>query len=242
MTNHKAIAKSPVRMKLRSDFIDITPLVSSRLGVFPGDRSFRQDISMDFKNDDHLLLSSIETTLHIGAHADGPNHYIPDGQAIADRDLGIYMGRCLVLHAKAPKGARIEREHLHEKWADTKKWGASRILVRTDSFPDPEKWNSDFSSLSPQLISDWAESGVCLVGIDTPSIDPEDSKLLESHQVVAQYDLAILEGVVLSHVREGYYTLVALPLRLEGADAAPVRAVLFKDSTLLEMAEVEAPI
>jgi arylformamidase len=68
------------------------------------------------------------------------------------------------------------------------------------------------------------------VGIDTPSIDPADSKDLPSHAMVAAHDLAILEGVVLDHVEDGVYTLVALPLRLEGADASPVRAVLVEDS------------
>ena len=75
-----------------------------------------------------------------------------------------------------------------------------------------------------------AAQGVRLVGIDTPSIDPEDSKELPSHQAVARHDLGILEGVVLSQVPDGVYTLIALPLRIEGADASPVRAVLVEKS------------
>jgi arylformamidase len=210
-------------------FIDITPLISSRLSVFPGDVSFQRDVSMDFKKGDHLTLSSIRTTLHLGAHADGPNHYSATGEGIGSRDLGLYMGRCLVVRAHAAPGARVERSHLSKAWRDKT---AERILVRTDSFPDPDKWNSDFCSLSPTLISDWAISGVKLVGIDTPSIDPEDSKTLDSHQVVARFNLAILEGLVLTEVPEGYYSLLALPLKFEGADASPVRAVLFQDDQL----------
>ena len=65
-----------------------------------------------------------------------------------------------------------------------------------------------------------------LVGIDTPSIDPERDKDLLSHQAVFQNDMAVLEGIVLDSVPDGVYTLIALPLKLRGADASPVRAVL----------------
>jgi arylformamidase len=69
---------------------------------------------------------------------------------------------------------------------------------------------------------------VKLIGLDTPSVDPADDKELHSHSAIAARDMAILEGVVLDHVAPGTYTLIALPLPLEGADASPVRAVLLK--------------
>jgi arylformamidase len=69
---------------------------------------------------------------------------------------------------------------------------------------------------------------VKLVGIDTPSIDLAEDKVLESHQAVFSHDMAILEGIVLGHVSEGIYQLIALPLKIEGADATPVRAILLK--------------
>ena len=74
-----------------------------------------------------------------------------------------------------------------------------------------------------------ASQGVVLVGIDTPSIDLSQDKLLESHQAVARNDMAILEGIVLDGVAPGNYTLIALPLKIEGADASPVRAVLLDE-------------
>lgn len=108
---------------------------------------------------------------------------------------------------------------------------APRVLFKTGSYPDPTHFNTDFCSLSPELIEELALNGVCLVGIDTPSIDPAESKDLPSHAMVAAHDLAILEGVVLDHVADGVYTLVALPLRIEGADASPVRAVLLDEDS-----------
>ncbi|MEK7691029.1 MAG: cyclase family protein, partial [Bdellovibrionota bacterium] len=103
---------------------------------------------------------------------------------------------------------------------------APRVLIRTGSFPDPEKWNSDFWSLSPELVDFLAGQGVRLVGIDTPSIDPEADSELLSHAAVYRHGLAVLEGLVLTKVPDGIYELIALPLRLEGCEASPVRAVL----------------
>lgn len=205
-------------------YYDITPTVSPRMAVFPGDCRYSRDEIMDFAKGHHLKLSNIKTTLHIGAHADAPNHYHPDGAGIDARPLDYYLGPCQVVHVKIPRGARISPEHL-----DGKKISAERVLFFTGSFPDPEKWNSDFNSLSPELIGFLAGRGVKLVGIDTPSIDPEDSKALESHHAVYENDLAVLEGIVLHGVPEGMYQLIALPLKLEGADASPVRAILVKN-------------
>ena len=106
---------------------------------------------------------------------------------------------------------------------------APRVLLRTGTFPDPDAWNADFAALSPELVAWLHERGVRLVGLDTPSVDPQDDRLLESHTAIAARDMAILEGVVLDHVPPGVYTLIALPLKLAGADASPVRAVLVDD-------------
>ncbi len=202
-------------------YFDITPPVSPRLAVFPGDVPYSQDVSMAFERGDHLMLSSITTTLHIGAHADAPNHYHADGAAIAERSLEPYLGPCQVLHVACADGARIRVEDLGATAIE-----APRVLFRTDSFPDPERWRDGFNSLSPELIEHLVARGVRLVGIDTPSVDPHDSKDLPSHQALYRHDLSVLEGIVLSAVEPGLYTLIALPLRLAGADASPVRAIL----------------
>ncbi len=217
-------------------YIDISPKVSERLSVYPGDVPYSRDIALDFKNGDHLVLSSIRTTVHVGAHTDAPNHYSKDGVGIDQRDLSYYMGPCLVLDARrTPQGLRVRREFFNEKWKNTPTWPVPRILVRTDSFLERENWRTDYCSLDPVLIDEWARAGVRLVGIDTPSIDPDDSKDLPSHAMVARHDMAILEGVDLSQVEEGLYTLIALPLRLEDADASPVRAILLKDVEPLKL-------
>jgi arylformamidase len=108
---------------------------------------------------------------------------------------------------------------------------APRVLFATGTFPDPEQFNTDFAALSPELVEHLNGLGVKLVGIDTPSVDPFDSKELPAHRTFLKHDMAILEGLVLAGVPAGVYEVIALPLRLVGFDASPVRAVLRGPST-----------
>ncbi len=175
---------------------------------------------MDMQSGDNLTLSTIRSTVHLGAHTDAPNHYAKDGAGIAARDLDYYYGLCQVLSVDLPRGERIMPHHIRGRIT------AQRVLLHTGSFPDPEQFNTDFNALSPELVAMLYQQGVRLIGIDTPSIDPFDDKALLSHNAVAERDMAVLEGIVLEDVPLGEYTLVALPLKLEGCDASPVRAVL----------------
>lgn len=202
-------------------------MISSRLGVFPGDQPFTRKLALDFDQGHHLRLSGIQTTLHIGAHADSSGHYHKDGKGIEARDVAVYLGRAQVVHVKSGTG-RIQKQDLPDL-----KILAPRVLFSTGSFPNPEKWNSDFRSFAPEFLTWLAEQGVKLVGIDTPSVDPEDSKSLESHQVLFHRNIAVLEGLILSHVPDGVYTLIAPPLPIEGADASPVRALLHPNPDLI---------
>ena len=169
---------------------------------------------------DHLTLSSITTTLHLGAHADAPNHYEVHGSGIHSRSLNLYVGPCTVIDFDCSRGMQINIEELPEDLP------TPRILFKTESFPDPNMWTDEFSYFSAEFITKFAHRGGVLLGIDTPSIDAADSKDLPAHNAVSQHDLAVLEGLVLNHVEPGNYNLIALPLRLAGADASPVRAVL----------------
>jgi len=201
--------------------IDISPIVDESIHVWPGDTPFVQTVNADMRAGANLTLSDIRTSVHVGAHADAPSHYVTEGIDIASRRLEYYIGRCVVLHIRVRRGERITPEHLNGKVVS-----APRVLLRTGTFPNPRNWNNDFASLSPALVDDFYQHGVMLIGIDTPSVDPFDSKALEAHQAFARNDMAMLEGLVLDHVEEGEYELIAPPLRLRGADASPVRAVL----------------
>ena len=203
--------------------IDISPTISPRTAVWTGDTPFSQKFLCRFDQGANLDLSTITTTVHVGAHADAPSHYRAGGVTIESRDLSYYYGMCQVITVSTVQGERVYPQDLHAEIQ------APRILLRTNSFPDPENFTLDFCSLSPELIRFAAEKGVILAGLDTPSVDPYFSKELEAHNAIADYDMAILEGVVLKEVEDGIYTLIALPLKIEGSDAAPVRAVLVVD-------------
>ncbi len=203
------------------EIIDISPSLHEGTPVFPGDQGFFRKVLLDFPKGDHLALSSIETTVHIGAHADAPSHYHRDGMPIDQRDLGLYVGACQVLDVRHVGPRRILLSDV-----DLAAIKTPRILFRTLSFRHQEPFQVAFTSLSPALIEALADHGVRLVGLDTPSVDPSDSKELDSHQSLYQRDMAVLEGLDLDHVQAGSYTLIALPLKLRGADASPVRAVL----------------
>ena len=203
---------------------DITPMVSSRLGVWPGDTPPSREVLLDLAKGDTVTLSTLTATVHLGAHADAPSHYGAAAPAIEHRSLDYYLGPCQVMHVSVARGARVAIADL------TGPIHAPRLLLATGTFPDPDRWNGDFAALAPALVEALAGQGVRLVGIDTPSVDLMESKDLLSHQAFLRHDLAILEGLVLRDVPDGIYELIALPLRLEGFDASPVRAVLRSQS------------
>lgn len=204
-----------------SRMIDISPTISPRTAVWTGDTPFTQAFLCRFDQGANLDLSTITTTVHIGAHTDAPSHYHPDGQTMEERPLDLYYGSCQIISVDVPRGERIQPEHLNG--LEIK---AERVLFHTRSFSDPNHFTTDFNSLSPELIDHCAARGVRLIGLDTPSVDPYSSKALESHNAIARHDMAVLEGVVLTDVPDGVYTLIALPLKIQGSDASPVRAVL----------------
>jgi arylformamidase len=203
-----------------SRFIDISPRISPRIDVWPGDVPYKSHKSARLADGGGIDLGSLHTTYHVGAHTDAPQHYRLGGRDAAQLPLDPYHGECQVVEVKARRGMRFGRKDLKQEPT------APRILFKTGTFPDPEAWNNDFAAPEPALIEELGRAGVLLVGFDTPSTDLFDSKGLPAHQALFAHGMMNLEGLVLSHVKPGLYTLIALPLPLEDADASPVRAVL----------------
>jgi arylformamidase len=207
---------------------DITPLASPRLAVWPGDTLLSRTVLLEVGKPaseagsvvSNITLSTLRATVHLGAHADAPSHYGAGAPAIHERPLDYYLGPCEVVHVPAARRSRITPAQLPGPVR------AERVLLATGTYPDPESFNTDFAALAPELIDFLHERGVKLVGLDTPSVDLFESKDLPSHQACLRHDMAVLEGLVLRGVPEGLYELIALPLRLEGFDASPVRAIL----------------
>jgi arylformamidase len=200
---------------------DISPAIGPGSPVFPGDTPFA--LRWTWTLDAHSPVNVGELTLspHTGAHTDAPLHYDPAGSAMADVALDAYLGTCRVLHAIGV-GPQVEPEHLRGHLAGT----PPRVLVRTARAAVVDRWDPGFTAMAPATIDLLHAHGVRLIGVDTPSLDAADSKTLDAHQRVRAHGMAILEGIVLDAVAPGDYELIALPLKLAGADASPVRAVL----------------
>lgn len=203
--------------------IDISPAITPDLGVWPGDTRFSREVLCDLAKGDTITLSTIRTTTHLGAHADGPNHYGIDAPGVGERSLARYLGPCHVIEACIARAARVTPADIIGGIGGIRH---PRVLIRTRTFPDARAWNSDFAALSVELVDALASRGVMTIGIDTPSVDLQDSKDLPAHKAILGHDMAILEGLDLSDITPGEYELIALPLKMPGVDASPVRAVL----------------
>lgn len=200
---------------------DISPPVAPGTPVFPGDTPYEQHWSATLAPGCPVNVSRITLSPHVGAHADAPLHYDPLGASIGTVDLEPYLGPCRVIHAIG-RGPLVQWVHLQHAARGL----PARVLVRTYERMPVDRWDGELAAYAPETIEKLAALGVKLVGIDTASIDPAESKTLDSHQVIRKLGLRVLENLVLDDVPEGDYELIALPLKLMTADASPVRAVL----------------
>lgn len=208
---------------------DITPPISPALAVWPGDTPPSRQVLCDMKDGANITLSTLHATVHLGAHADGPNHYGKDAPAIDQRSLDYYIGPCRVVSVPTSRNTRVSIEAFDaalEQLSLPIGTLPPRVLIATGTYPDPNHFNEDFAGLEPSLIDTLSARGVRLIGTDAPSVDLFTSKDLPAHNRFLANDMAILEGLVLKDVPEGDYELIALPLKLVGFDGSPVRAIL----------------
>ena len=199
---------------------DLSPSVAPGFPVFPGDTAFATRWTWTLGPDCPVNVSEVTLSPHTGSHADAPLHYDARGASIGEMALELYLGPCRVIHAIGV-GPLVHERHLATHLTDA----PQRVLLRTYA-RSPAGWDPAFTAVAPAAIDLLHTRGVRLVGIDTPSLDPERSKTLDSHQRVRALGMAVLEGLVLDAVPAGDYELIALPLKWRGLDASPVRAVL----------------
>jgi arylformamidase len=171
---------------------DISPPVHEHAPVFPGDTPYRQRWQATIGGDCPVNVSAIELSPHVGAHADAPLHYDPAGATVGTLSLAPYLGHCRVIHA-IDCGPLIEWRHLEHAIADL----PARVLVRTYAKVPLERFDDALTGYAAATIERLAGLGVTLVGIDTASIDPANSKALPSHQAVRRLGLRVLENLVL---------------------------------------------
>lgn len=199
---------------------DISPTISAGIPVWPGDTPFEASPTWEIRDGCPVHVSRMTMTTHLGAHTDAPSHYDPAGRSIDAVELTPYLGPCRVIHCIGVKTVRPEDVEARLDGVPP------RVLLRTYASAPRQVWDPAFPAIAPETIALLAARGVILIGTDAASLDPQESKTLDAHHAVRRHGLAILEGVVLDEVPPGDYELIALPLKLAGMDASPVRAIL----------------
>lgn len=196
--------------------------VSTPLGPgtepWPGDTPFELTPTARIADGASCNVSAIRTSPHNGTHADAPLHVAEDGEAVDGLPLAPFIGPAVVLERE--RALALAGEDLARAVPR-----GHRVLLRSGR-EDPGRFPDRVPGLPVGWIEALAERAVPLLGVDLPSVDERDSRELPAHRACLRHGIQILENLDLRAVAPGSYRLVAPPLRIEGADASPVRAVL----------------
>jgi len=216
MTGHTSLP-GEVERWASEGWIDVSRPLHPQIPVWPGDRPFE----LEQRREPGFVLSSFSTTCHVGTHLDAPLHFDETAVGVEGVPLARCVGPAEVVRTQISSGALMPQD-LPDGWTPS----TSRVLVRTDSYPLDGTIEDGFVGLSADLVHWLADRGVELLGIDTPSVDVYKSGDHPAHHALLARGLTWIEGLWLDAAEPGAYLLIALPILLEGAEAAPVRAIL----------------
>lgn len=199
------------------EWIDITMPFGAPGGTWPGDAPLKVEWTSRLEKptgDLGVNLSRFCSSPHNGTHSDAPFHVFGDGATSESLPLEPFLGPCVVVDAVDEPGPLVNKSP-----HDT----SPRILFKTRAGPVPQHFPHEFKGLDARLIRTLVANGTRLIGTDAPSVD---RGTLESHVAVMRSGGVVLENLDLSSVEAGAYELMALPLRVAGLCAAPVRALV----------------
>jgi arylformamidase len=203
---------------------DITLTLSPELPCWPGDTVYELERVQKIDEGATANVSSLTMSAHMGTHVDAPDHFLNNGKTVEKLALSVLSGRVYVLYL--PEVDLITAAILEQAEIPPR---TRRVLFKTRN---SEYWSrqlkdfqTNFVALSPDAAQYLVDRGVKLVGIDYLSIAPYHQGLV-THQILLKAGMVILEGLDLSAVSPGRYTLFCLPLKLAGSDGAPARAIL----------------
>jgi arylformamidase len=204
------------------EIFDITRTINSTLAVWPGDTPFAAEILLAMGQGASINLSTLTLSSHFGTHADAPYHFSNDDLTIEKLPLQPYLGPATVVTVRREAGPLGPADFPDLDWN-----GVERLLVHSPASASPiDQFPSRIVYPSPELADFMARYGIVLFGSDAPSMDDVNSQSLPGHNALRRNGIAILEGLLLADVPDGNYELIALPLKIEGCDGSPVRAVL----------------
>ncbi len=204
--------------------LDVTVPITNSMPVWPGDPQVRLSPKSHLSRDkSHTVkLTAIEMGSHTGTHVDAPYHFVEGGKRLHEIPLEQLTGKATVFEIAGVRSIGLGNLE-HRKWD-----GIERVLFKTDNSQhwQDEKFYEEFIYLEPDGAEFLVQRGIQLVGIDYLSIDEFKSEKHPTHFALLTRDIVILEGLNLSKVPAGEYTLFALPLNLQDADGAPSRVIL----------------
>lgn len=201
------------------DLIDISRPLAADTACWPGDVPFSFRLGWTIAAGASVNVGSIQTSVHTATHCDAPFHFDDAGNTVDQLPPDLFVGPAWVVDVRGVSRWRVRLERLD--LTDT-----PRVLFHTAGWPDTSRFPESIPVMETDL-PDWlADRGVRLIGVDLPNVDPLDSKALDNHHALGRRGIAIIEGLWLADVPAGRYELIALPLRIVGADGSPLRAVL----------------
>ncbi len=187
---------------------DISPDILNTK-IYPGDTEPCAEIVSNMADGDEYNLTDITMCLHTGAHIDAPLHYAEDGASVDKLGINKFVGRCVVASADGPVTARWVEQHLP--------WDCKRLIIKCGGN----------GYLMDNAVYELCRFNLELVGIDALSVGSRENEAAV-HRELMYNNIAILEGIDLSEVKDGEYFLFAAPIKIGGAEAAPCRALLIK--------------
>ena len=203
---------------------DITLALAPDLPIWPGDEAFVLERVESIATGGNSNTSRLKMSTHMGTHVDAPDHFLGNGKTIEKISLNILSGRVYVLYL--PEVELITATVLEKAEIPPR---TRRILFKTKNsihWTTKEKFfKEDFVALSADAAQYLVDRGVKLVGIDYLSIAPYHAPKA-THEILLKSGVVVVEGLDLSEVSQGRYTLYCLPLKLVGSDGAPAREVL----------------
>jgi arylformamidase len=210
---------------------DISRPLTNDLAPWPGDTPFTFQLNRRIPSGDVVNLGSISMSVHNGTHADALFHFDQNGATIERAPLDVYFGRATLVDLDgrfAEKGKRlIEIQDLLPSEESIRE--TSRLLVKTGVGKGSTVFPEWIPVIAPDVPEWLGARGVKLLGLDLPSVDPIDAKILQNHHALARAGIWIVESLDLSEVGPGMYNFAAFPLRIVGGDGSPVRAILWRD-------------
>jgi arylformamidase len=215
---------------------DISRALSNDLAPWPGDTPFHFELKWKMAEGATVNVGAVNMGVHSGTHADAVFHFDESGDSIERMPLDTYVGDAVVIDlTKLFGGAddavdRTRQIGVADLEAFSAPLGqAPRLLLKTGVWKDSKVF-PEWIPVIARDVSEWLrERKVKLLGLDLPSVDPIEAKKLTNHHALAAARVAIVESLDLSEVEAGIYHLAALPLKIAGGDAGPVRAILWRD-------------